>query len=225
MGKRCLVVVGVAVVALFGFAVPAFAHVEFEPQSADAGSTVSFTLFVEDEQPSAGTTMVRLSFPSDVQITLVELPTVPGWAATTAGGSVGGPVSEITWEGGPEPGDVTFPLTLGPLPAEAVRLQFKVIQTYDNGVEDAWIDDWPAGVEEPPTPGPVIDVVGSSPTSSTSTSAPTTSTTAPTVSNEAASSADESDDSSPVGWIILAIAVIVVVGGGAYLVVRSRRSS
>jgi uncharacterized protein YcnI len=215
------------VAGILGLAAPVFAHVEFQPATADAGSTGSFTLFVEDEEPTAGTSQVRLAFPSDVQITLVELPAVPGWTATVSGGSVGGPVSEITWEGGPEPGDVTFPLTLGPLPPEAVRLQFKVIQTYDDGTEAAWIDDWPAGEAEPPTPGAVIDIVGSAPTNSSSTTSTTssvTSTTEPSPSNESASATEDSDDSSPAGWIVLAIAAIVVVGGGAYFIVRSRSS-
>jgi len=46
-----------------------------------------------------------------------------------------------------------------PAPVGAGRLQFKVIQTYDNGEEDAWIADWPLGEEEPTAPGPVIDIV------------------------------------------------------------------
>jgi hypothetical protein len=54
-------------------------------------------------------------------------------------------------------------LTIGPLPDSEGRMQFKVLQTYSDGTEDAWISDWPVGAPEPDKPGPVIDLVAGAP--------------------------------------------------------------
>ncbi len=130
-----------AIAALVLVAAPVAAHNEWEPETAAPGSIIDLTLFVEDEQPDAGTTTVELHFP--VPITVAALPAVQGWTATLMDGELGGPATGVTWAGGPAPGDVDLPIRLGPLPSEPGRLQFKTVQTYDNGEVDRWIDDWP----------------------------------------------------------------------------------
>lgn len=220
--RRVLLAVLICVVTVFGVAVPCFAHTEFEPATADANATVAFNLFVEGEQPNAGTSKVRLAFPEGVMLVVVDVPPPAGWTVTIDGGSVGGPASGITWEGGPEPGDVNFPLTLGPLPATAGRLQFKVLQTYDNGVEDAWIDDWPVGAEEPPTPGPVVDITASAESAPSTTA--TTSTTASSLDQTAAETTPAPRDDSSTGLIIAIVAAVVILGLGGFFFIRSRRS-
>jgi uncharacterized protein YcnI len=211
---------------------PAAAHTEWEPESAAPGSVAELTLFVEDEQPDAGTNKVELQFPE--AITVVALPEVPGWAATVVGGQVGGPGTGVTWEGGPDPDDVTLPITLGPLPAEPGRLQFKVVQTYDNGTVDRWIDEWPDGAPEPESPGPVLELVpgaaGSIPTATTAppaTEAPATTTPSTSATDESA--ADETDDEDSgipaVVWVVVALAVVAAVAGGAYLYQRRRHGT
>jgi uncharacterized protein YcnI len=215
-----------AVAAMALAALPAAAHTGWEPATAAPGSVIDLTLFVEDERPTAGTNKVELRFPEP--ITVVELPPVPGWTAALTGGEVGSPVTAVTWQGGPEPGDVRLPITLGPLPDEPGRLQFKAIQTYDNGDEDAWIADWPEGAPEPDNPGPVLDLVaggpGSIPTTTATTAAPTTTTVASTTTEtDQAAAADTDDDSdSSVAPIVVAAAVIVAGAGGAYAWLRSR---
>jgi uncharacterized protein YcnI len=139
-----------AAAALVLVAAPAAAHNQWEPETAAPGSVVDLTLLVGDEQPDAGTTMVELRFPAP--ITVAALPAVPGWTATPVDGEVGGPASGVTWAGGPAPGDVELPIRLGPLPNEPGRLQFKTVQTYDNGAVARWIDDWPEGGPEPVDP-------------------------------------------------------------------------
>ncbi len=221
----------VAVMALTPL--PAAAHTEWEPATAAPGSVVDLTLFVEDEQPAAGTNKVELHFPEP--ITVVELPPVAGWTATPMGGGVGSTVTVVTWQGGPAPGDLRLPITLGPLPDEPGRLQFKALQTYDNGEADAWIADWPEGAPEPENPGPVLDLVaggpGSIPASSSTTRAPTTTTVAPTTTVASTTEADQAaagdtddDSDSAVVPIVVAAAVIVAATGGAYAWARSRRS-
>jgi periplasmic copper chaperone A len=228
---RRVIVSGVAAAAvLVVAAAPAAAHNEWEPSTAAPGSVVDLTLFVAGEQPDAGTTTVELFFPAP--ITVAALPAVPGWTATLMDGQVGGPASGVTWTGGPTPGDVELPIRLGPLPSEPGRLQFKTVQTYDNGTVHRWIDEWPEGAPEPPAPGPVLDLVPGGPgsipatTAAPSTTAATTTTTAaPTTTTEAElAAADDDSDGNAVPWVIAAVVILAVAGGGfAYL--RSRRSS
>ncbi|MGH9117499.1 MAG: exodeoxyribonuclease VII large subunit [Acidimicrobiales bacterium] len=126
---------------------------------------------------------------------------MPGWSATLVGGALGGPATGVTWVGGPAPDDLRLPITLGPLPNEAGRLQFKAVQTHDNGEVHSWIEDWPAGAPEPASPGPVLDLVAGGPGSIPPTTAPTTTTTtttAPTTTTEAAeTAAGPTDDAAP----------------------------
>jgi uncharacterized protein YcnI len=213
-------------------AAPAAAHNEWEPATAAPATVVDLTLFVEDEQPDAGTTTVELFFPAP--ITVAALPAVPGWTATLMDGNLGGPASGVTWAGGPAPGDVELPIRLGPLPGEPGRLQFKTVQTYDNGEVDRWIDDWPEGAPQPPAPGPVLDLVPGGPgsipattTASTTTTVSTTTTTtaATTTETDEAAAEDTDDDSnSNVVPFLVAAAVILAVAGGIFAFVRSRRS-
>ena len=227
---RRVIASGVAAAVLVVAAAPAAAHNEWEPSTAAPGSVVDLTLFVAGEQPDAGTTTVELFFPAP--ITVAALPAVPGWTATLMDGQVGGPASGVTWTGGPTPGDVELPIRLGPLPSEPGRLQFKTVQTYDNGAVDRWIDEWPEGAPEPPAPGPVLDLVPGGPgsipatTAAPSTTAATTTTTAASTTTTEAdlAAADDDSEGNAVPWVIAAVVILAVAGGGfAYL--RSRRSS
>jgi Domain of unkown function (DUF1775) len=230
--RRMVALGATAAAGLVLAAAPAAAHNEWEPGTAAPGSVIDLTLFVEDEQPDAGTTTVELFFPAP--ITVAALPAVPGWTATPMDGEVGGPASGVTWAGGPAPSDVELPIRLGPLPSEPGRLQFKTVQTYDNGAVDRWIDEWPEGAPEPPALGPVLDLVlggtGSIPAttaSPTTTAASTTTTTTAATSTEtgqaAADDADDDSSSNVVPWVVGA-AVIVAVAGGVVAYLRSRRS-
>jgi hypothetical protein len=205
-------------------AAPALAHSEWEPATAAPGSTPRLTLFVEDEKSDAGTTKVELIFPQP--LTVAALPAVPGWTATVTGGAVGRTGTGVVWSGGPAPGDVEMPITLGPLPGRAGRLQFKVLQTYDNGEVDRWIDEWAAGAPEPGAPGPVLDLVGASVAPSTTAGPSTTAaatTTAPATT--AADRAAAEDDDSGTDALPIVIALVVFAAGAAALVVffRARR--
>jgi uncharacterized protein YcnI len=222
-----------AAAALVVAATPAAAHNEWEPSTAAPGSVVDLTLFVEGEQPDAGTATVELFFPAP--ITVAALPAVPGWTATLMDGQLGGPASGVTWAGGPTPGDLELPIRLGPLPGDPGRLQFKTVQTYDNGVVDRWIDVWPEGAPEPPAPGPVLDLVPGGPgsipattaaptTTAASTTTTTASTTTPEAGEAAAEDTDDDSDGNVVLWVAVAAAVVLAVAGGGFAYLRSRRS-
>ena len=230
---RRLVASGVAAAAaLVVVAAPAAAHNEWQPETAAPGSVIDLTLFVEDEQPDAGTAMVELFFPEPIRV--AALPAVPGWTTTLMDGQLGGPAGGVTWTGGPAAGDIELPIRLGPLPSEPGRLQFKTVQTYDNGEVDRWIDDWPEGAPEPPAPGPVLDLVAGGPGSIPATTAATTTTTASTTTSTTAATTTEPDqaasqdnddgsDSNVVPWVV-AVVLVLAVAGGVFAFIRSRRS-
>ena len=154
-----------------------FAHAEFDLDEVAPGSIVALHLSVENESQTAGTTQVELRFPQPLVI--VELPTVEGWTATAVDGTVGAEAIGVLWvrpTASPDE-DPSLPLTIGPLPASEGRMQFKVLQTYSDGTEDAWISDWPVGEPEPDKPGPVLDLVAGAP--GTIPESTTTTTTTP----------------------------------------------
>jgi hypothetical protein len=228
--RRMVALGATAAAGLVLAAAPAAAHNEWEPGTAAAGSVIDLTLFVEDEQPDAGTTTVELFFPAP--ITVAALPAVPGWTATPMDGEVGGPASGVTRAGGPAPSDVELPIRLGPLLSEPGRLQFKRCRPTTTGAVDRWIDEWPEGAPEPPAPGPVLDLVPGGPgsipatTASPTTTAASTTTTAATSTETDQAAADDADDDSSsnvVPWVVGA-AVIVAVAGGVVAYLRSRRS-
>ena len=219
--RRVLVILGL-MMAVLGQATAAWAHSEFDPGTVEVGSTPALNLNVENEQSDAGTTGVQLIFPDGTPITVAGLPPVAGWTSTVQGGAVGGTATGITWTrptGSPAE-NPALPLTLGPLPDSAKRLQFKVLQTYSNGDVERWIEDWPAGAPEPDKPGPVLEVQAADSAS--------TSTTAAADDHEASAPAtatadDKGDDSNAVPITIGVIVAVLVIGAIVYLVVRRNR--
>jgi hypothetical protein len=144
---------------------------------------------------------------------------------------VGGPVPGVTGTGS-SADDLRLPITLGPLPDQAGRLQFKALQTYADGTVVRWIDDWPEGAPEPDSPGPVLDLVAGGPGSIPATTAPaagaptTTTAAAPTTTagGEAAAADDDDSGTSAAGPVAVAVVVALVAAGGGWLWVRSRRA-
>jgi hypothetical protein len=132
------------------------------------------------------------------------------------------------------PDDVELPIRLGPLPDEPGRLQFRTVQTYDNGEVDRWIDDWPEGAPEPPAPGPVLDLVPGGPGGIRATTASSITTTASTTTTSTAATTAETDraalqdsdghsDSTVVPFAVGAVALLAIAGG-VFAFIRSRRS-
>jgi periplasmic copper chaperone A len=238
--RRMLLVPAAALFGVLLVAGPAWAHSEFDPDQAGTGNVVALQLSVENEQSDVGTTQVQLFFPEGVPITLVDLPAVAGWTTAVEGGAIGAPVTSVTWSRPTATPDENplLPLTIGPMPADPVRLQFKALQTYSNGDIERWIEDWPAGAPEPDHPAPVLEVVTGGPGTApgTTAAAPTTTVEAPTTTTTEATTEstliaptpDESDDdsSSNVGLIVGVIAAVVIIAAivGFVLWRRSQRS-
>lgn len=235
--KRILTAAGLALGALVVVAMPAFAHVEFEPAGGHSGETVEFTLFAENEAGFA-ITKVELSLPDGAGVVVDDAPETDAWTVTIDGD----PATTISWEGSVD-GDAELPVTLT-LPDEVARLQFQAIVTYANGEEDEWLTEWPEGAEEPATPGPVIDVVGADDTipvmeeeeegeegheegeEPTATTAAETAETTAGGDETAAGTVDDEDDGSNVLPIVIGAALIVGAGAlGAFLFTRKQREA
>jgi uncharacterized protein YcnI len=160
------VLVGVAVVGPES----AFAHVTVTPSKAVRGGSSVLSFNTPNEKDDANTIQLELDLPTDTPVPSVLVKPMAGWTWTaekttlakpvrTDDGDVTQAVTKITWTataGGLKPGEFDlFTISAGPLPS-AKRLQFKVLQTYDDGDVVRWIEPTLKGAPEPPHPAPVL---------------------------------------------------------------------
>lgn len=153
-------------------ATPAAAHTGFDPDEAGPGMIAAVTLHLADERDDAAIVKAELFVPEGHVIDVVPVAQPAGWRATTV-------ADRTVWEGPGTDGAVQLRMLLGPLPAAPQRLQFKVLQTYDDGEVDRWIEEWPEGAAEPAMPGPILTLAPGAPgtvpdPAATTTTAPTT---------------------------------------------------
>lgn len=172
---RCVRVLGAAVVATGLAVLPAGvaqAHVTVDPATARKGAVDTTLVFrVPSEQPEAKTVKVRVQFPTDRPLAGVTPLETAGWTSKvkksplsaplkTDEGSITEAVSEIEWTGTINPDHYAeLKVLVEELPENAVTLSFKTIQTYDNGKEDAWIDEPSDANPKPEHPAPQLKLV------------------------------------------------------------------
>ncbi len=203
----------------------ASAHVRVSSTDAAPGGFGELTFRVPNESDTASTVSLRVQVPADTPLASVSVKPVPGWTATTTTGPIDPPVevhgtavteavTEITWTadpgGGIAPGQYqTFSISAGPVP-EVDELTFPTIQTYDDGMESAWIEPTLDGQEEPESPAPVLALAGGDGTDAhgADTDTATDTATDPAASSSDAEASDDSDDSG------LAVTALVVGGLG-----------
>jgi len=124
-----------------------FGHVRISPRESTAGSTQKYTMTVPTERQSP-TVRIEATFPEEVTVTSLEAPA--GWKVEErkdARGKIAGAI----WSGGSIPfaESVNFLLEAKNPPASS-RLEWKVIQIYQDGTRSEW-----TGPENSRTPGPV----------------------------------------------------------------------
>jgi uncharacterized protein YcnI len=233
--RKLVTAVAVGAIGVVAFAAPAFAHVHIDPGEAEQGTTTTISFEVPNEETAADTVKVDIKFPDDHPIaTATAEPMEGGWTAQVMK-SPSGNVSEIVWTGGTIAPDAegSFKVTVGPLPSDVTELAFPTLQTYSDGKEVAWIEETPAGGEEPEHPVPTLTLTAAqggtttaAPSSSSSSSSSATNTTAasnPTTTVASSTTAAKKDDDSKAPLIIGAVVVLALIGGGvAYA--RSRRA-
>ena len=195
--------IGLAFALVLLMATPAFAHVAVDPPTVAPGEVGVLHFLVPNESSDASTTRVEIVMPTDVELELVAAQPVAGWDLSVQ--RSGDTITGVTWEGGTiKPGEFeSFAIELGPIAGD--RLEFKAVQTYDNGDVVRWIEPTVEGQEEPENPAPFA-MVGSGNTSDAS---------------ETGSSDD--DGSTLIEFISLAVAGAALVAAAAALIMGRKR--
>jgi uncharacterized protein YcnI len=174
--KRLITVGAVVVGGLLAGVGTAQAHVVALPGTATQGSMVEIAFQVPDDEPTADTTTVAVTFPAAHPIASVVAKTLPGWQIRvdrtklaeplmSDTGPVTEAVSKITWSGGKIRPDnfEDFTVALGPLPSDTDRLVFAAVQTYDNGDVERWTDSSVPGLPAPEHAAPTVTLLTDDP--------------------------------------------------------------
>jgi uncharacterized protein YcnI len=214
--KRLALVTGAVLVAVFGFAAPAAAHVTVNPQEATQGGYARLAFRVPNESDTASTTKLEVVLPEDAPVASVSTMPLAGWTVAVEKRTVSPPVevhgsqvsevvAKITWTaaagGGVKPGEFQeFPVSMGPLP-DVQKMVFKTLQTYSDGNISRWIEEPAEGAAEPEQPAPVLTLTAAS--------------TPPSAATGSGSSDSDSDSGTPP--ITLAIVGLVAGLGGLVL--------
>jgi uncharacterized protein YcnI len=206
---RLATVGGAAVLAVGLAAAPALAHVSVDSPGATQGGFAVVTFRVPTESETASTTGLKVQFPADQPLAFVSVKPRSGWSYTVRTSKLATPiasddgevteaVSVIDWKatagGGIEPGQFDeFQVSAGPLPKVAA-MTFKVIQTYSDGKQVAWIEE-SAGETEPRYPAPTLKLAAAAPAA--------TAPTAPSVGATPAATTDAASKGSVTGAYVL----------------------
>ncbi|MDH6119481.1 YcnI family protein [Kitasatospora sp. GAS204B] len=229
--RRCATAVVLAAGALLATAVPAFAHVTVQPNTAQQGGYTAVAFRVPDESDKASTVKLEVTVPTDHPIASVSTQPVPGWTATVDkthldtpvktddGDSVSDAVSKITWTadatGKVGPGQFQeFKISFGPLPKDTDKLVFKALQTYDDGTVVRWIDEAKQGQPEPQHPAPTLTLTPAANT-----------TQAAAVNVPTSTAAGKSDDGTARTLGVVGIVVGVLGAGLGVLGLRGKRGT
>jgi uncharacterized protein YcnI len=212
--SRRIVRVGVTLTAtgLLVLAGPgiASAHVTaHSPDGATKGGDAAIVFRVPNEDDTAHTTKVEVTFSTTSPISNADILPVPGWTADVQMGKLPKPVNmnnstvtdavrTITWTANPgagiNPGEYKeFDISVEGLPDNTNTLVMPTTQTYDNGKVVTWDQPTVAGQAEPEHPAPTLAL--------------------------AASEGDSADSSKPAA---AAAALALGIGLGGFL--RGRRS-
>jgi uncharacterized protein YcnI len=193
--------------ALVLFPLVASAHVEVQADGAPTNGVVATTISAENECPNNGKlTSVELDFPATPAITTATPAPVTGWTAAVAKGADIQSVSKITWtNSGNVPGAGKFPVEMGTIPDGTKKLDFKALDTCDNGETTRWIEPG----ENSEHPAPVLAITAMKATGTTTTTA----------------ASDSKSSDSNTGLIVGIIVAVVVIGGGAAFFISRRKSS
>ena len=220
---------GTAVVLAAG---PALAHVEVEATPARALATDALlSLTAEAESGTAGISGLRIQLPSGLVPGDLRLASGPaGWRLSGSGGvvTVAGPALPVGRS-------LSLGIRVRQLPAGS-QLVLKIVQSYSDGKQDAWIELPSASVPEPDQPAPIVRLQAAAPgatvlpratPSSSSAATPSVAPTTPSVPatprpSGAAPAADAADNGSGAGWLFGGVLAGIVLLGGIVVAARRR---
>jgi uncharacterized protein YcnI len=190
MRKFGLVVACVLVFVVLDAGIAA-AHVTVSPSSLPQGTDDAVLTFrVPNESATAEVTGLKIQFPLDHPVVLVNPEAGSGWQVnvikstlpkpiTTDDGTFTSTTSEIDWSGSTIPvgqfGE--FNVLAQGVPTGTPQLVFKAIQTYSDGTVVSWIEVPSKAVPNPEHPAPTITLTHGGSASSTATTAAVTAPT------------------------------------------------
>ncbi|MES4906078.1 MULTISPECIES: DUF1775 domain-containing protein [unclassified Streptomyces] len=232
-GRRIALAGAAALTSVLALAAPAAAHAEVEadtPQALAENVTLSFVS--EAESDSAGFRELRIVLPDGIAPGEVSLADAPkGWRmkATADGYTVGGPALN--------PGvNAEHKIKVDRLP-DAKEIAFKTVETYGDGQVSRWIE-LPRGGGEPEQPAPVLKLKAAAADAKPASPSPTPSAAPAEASPATAGSAAERDatpaaekaagesDGLSSGVLIgVIVAVLLVLAGGVWWLIRRRVSA
>ena len=236
---RAGIALAVAAVAVFGFAVPASAHVTVNPSTATQGGYTTVAFRVPNEKDNANTVKLEVTMPEDNPIASVALKPIAGWTAVadrtklktpikSDDGDVTEAVTKITWTAGPsaalKPGQFQdFEVSLGPLP-KVDHVVFKVLQYYSDGDIVRWIEEPSAGAQEPEHPAPVLKLTAGDAATPATANADTTTAASGTTAGSDKSSGNGLAVGFGVAGLVVGL-IGVVLGAMAYRKATTREAT
>jgi uncharacterized protein YcnI len=198
----------------------AAAHVTVSPSSIPQGTDdVILTFRVPNESATAAVTGLKIQFPLEHPIVLVNPEAGSGWnvsviktalpkPVTTDDGTFTSTTSEVDWTGNTIPvgqfGE--FNVLAQGIPTGTSQLVFKAIQTYGDGSVVSWIQVPSKDVPSPEHPAPVLALTaasGAHSSATTTTAASAAGTTTSTVSGG-------NNDAATIAALILAVCAVLL---------------
>lgn len=206
MTRKLALAAVVFVAALVALPAIAGAHVEITPEgTVSSDGTISASVVSENECKQELET-VELVFPASPELTIATPTAVAGWTSAVATKPGSDVVTGVTWSNVTGTGDGEFGIDLGPIPSSTGTIEFKAIDTCDDGEVFRWVQEG----ESSEFPAPVLDVAPSGAKDGT------TSTTKVAVTTKSKSS------DSNTGIIIgIVAASVVLIGAGVVLFKRN----
>ena len=208
--------------AFLALAAPAAAHVQVRPTLVAPGDPVLFEVIVPGER-DAKTIEVTLQVPKDVVPFSFQDP--PGWERTNEE-AADGSVAAIRWRGEQAEDGFSRFAFLASTPEEEGEIQWKALQTYDDGHISRWI-----GAADSENPAAVTTVSASAPRQNAGgegaeeAAAEGAATATPSRPSAAPASAPASeDDDSPLP-LILGIVAVVLSAAALVVALRPRKTT
>jgi uncharacterized protein YcnI len=200
----------------------ASAHVDVDPDDPAAGGYTHLTFNVPNESPTAKTSKLEETLPTDTPFTSVSVKPIEGWKAevitsalpkpvTVSGTTVTKAASSVVWTA-----DAThqigqneyqaFSLSVGILPDAGTTVTLPATQTYTDGSEVKWDEKTVEGQAEPEHPAPSFV------TTADDASSPAVPASSPAA-TPAPAAAASGDGGSTAGWFGLAAGLIGLAAG------------
>ncbi|MBW1604114.1 YcnI family protein [Streptomyces sp. JJ66] len=251
VSRRIAAAACLSAAAVFAAAAPALAHVTVDPGSAPGGGYATINFKVPNERDDASTVKLEITLPTDHPLASAQPEPVPGWEVKVEEGKLDQPIemhgkqideapAKITWTAGDEgiaPGTFQrFPVSVGRLPADADRLVFKAVQTYDSSEVVRWIEVPEEGGEEPKHPAPLLELTegedhghGAGATAADAATDGAAGEDAGNAGEEADPAADttaaDGDTTDTTARVLAVIGIVAGIAGVGYGVVAGRRRS